>query len=642
MDDNQMNTAFASRVVGFVFVVCLFATAIASWLPREKEWTVALAISVVYVMFVFLVTRRVSHQVETETDSRENETGPAAAVSNQNLTEQTDRATPSRNSISSTPNSPQERPASKMPVHLSLLYGLLTLSVGLPGAILAVKAAPCRDPDHTARYGSSNYEQKPTWRTNTSLLPPAVQTWNQMLSSTTRDLDSYSVAFRGGQSFAQLYHNGTTTLTSTLYFTGTHNGSLTPRLQAMTTTTTTTTTSSESIDTHGPRQVGSFKDPLWLTSVSDQYICFRTRHNESDKQRYQDSSVLHCGNEEMGFASTRPFEVGEYPIRLMDFSDERLWFQTVYPLEGGPEVSAIANGYAIISLDPKNVTNMTYHSWLEEAKIPPDQCVITDARLNIYYFLLPAPALSSLGATICLFLVACPMAMLSVSLWRRQAVPSSSVTLFVSGGIVLGSLMSLGNPYGFMYGSTFWVAFVAPGWLLICSYILTISTRVSKEPLEWSVYSLSVAIFSFAVASLYWGDYSMIQLAQESGPVFSMTIVLLVVGFFPLCCIGILVGSRCIFVLGTLGVALDVANAVYLKLHRPVVAGLVICMTSILTYAISLHVYQKRNRLKTRMVEGLLTCNEYICGSADTADEENGAASREPLLVSPSRDDTET
>ena len=99
--------------------------------------------------------------------------------------------------------------------------------------------------------------------------------------------------------------------------------------------------------------------------------------------------------------------------------------------------------------------------------------------------------------------------------------------------------------------------------------------------------------------------------------------------------------SRFIYVLGTLGLALDVASAVCLRLfHRPLMAGLVIGITSILVYMLSLHAYQKRSQLRNRMVQGLLKCNEYICGpSSDGDDEESAAVSRAPLLTTPASSD---
>ena len=615
-----------------VAVNLLFWGAIA--LPYEAgKWPIALMLSIIYADGLFWYTRLQAGLLETA--GQENETG-----SNEERPERIPGDSSGAGSDSNVDNlaSPEatgreDNDDSKrfqtIPVYLSLLYGLLALSVGVPGAIIATKVFPCDfNPDGWHNPQNAD-KRKPTWKTDVSLLPEAVQQWYN-----AHDPYSYGLAmYSDGQSVAQIDNDDGT---ATVYFSGTLRNSSEQELLVM---------SSGS----GPRRVGSYEDPGWVTAVSNRYVCFRAnaaaaaaaaaagdQNNSVTRQFMARQLIIYCGDEASGFQSPGPFKIGVFPVNFAAI-DGLLWFQKSYMM-GVVHMDGVvpeqANGYAIVSVDPANILgNMTIHSTLEKPEYQPDSGICGSGEVIL--------SLSSSAAACFLSLVALPMALFSVWLWYQKAIPSSSVTLFFSGALLLGSLMSFGDTYGggFQSGFTMWINFATPVWLFICSYVLTVTTRLARAPLEWSVYASSVVIFACAINTIYQIDSDVLEYWDlDTGIVLPTTIVLLLFVFVPLSCIGIIVGSLCVFLLGTLGVTLDITNATYMMLrNRPLgVTAVVIALECLVILAATVRVCQARSRLQKGMVEGLKKCTKYVCGTRSYDSTEMELA--ESLLPAESQD----
>jgi hypothetical protein len=405
-----------------------------------------------------------------------------------------------------------------------------------------------------------------------------------------------------------------------------------------------------------PQKVGDYKNPSWLTSVAHKYVCFVVALEEQvshdsysytvfGDEDYDRKHGIFCGSEDSGFKSIE-LNKGVVLFNLFDY-DGMLWFQQTYPISGSEDFEQ-ANGYAIVSMNPQNMTPIFYsvlvpaeeqqHTQKEEQ--PTGDGFEDDGISWGDYYGCDPYATSKAQAIGVLLLSALPFIILSARLWFKKGIPSSSISLFIALGLASMAIVALFDPWdGFGSGFAMWMSVAGPVWIVICTYILAVSSRVDHAPLKWSVYFLTFGVFGFVVSVVCGVDYDSYTWGDDDDlGIFGLSFLAWLMVFVPLGFIGIILDSTFIFILAVLGTLIDICLGTVVKLlASPVLAGVLVLTEFVVIAILAALVHRKRQYLHSRITTWLKRCTRHLCNVAEVEEEDKDAT--ESLLADANEDE---
>jgi uncharacterized membrane protein len=487
-------------------ILVLIALAILYW----QNWPAALAGSLAYLVILIIITRRYHNKV-ADKHAIENSTTNAGAsgtsASQGDGGEEEEQK--SQTSTSSSVNRIRRRPTpANIPFGLSLMYFLTNIILALPGAITVFFAFPCGDID------PDTVRRQVYWKTNMTALPEDVQTW--MNSFQVGRTTSPSIA----HSSSQLYVYGVV-------------GDQNPQLYAF-----------EDVGAD-PVSLGYEGMVHDLVAVTDTAVCFV----HSTEGFFQ--SHITCGEYGQGFQDLE-LPRNRYSFGLTSI-DGVLWFLQIRsdyyffdPLSGGScNFKAVAecdgcffpacspDTMRVMSLDVDTMELVSHSTrvatrglhnrrrQLQEDKEDEAEDVQDDDNIDaeqdddemeeildsdMFCDGAMLTRLRSLGA---LLLSALPLFFNSSRVWISYAIPSASVTLFISIAYAFFCIWGVFSPSLAEDGLRLWMAFGTPIWLLVCTYQVVVNNRLSKEPLYWSIYLITTGMVMLLVIQEYFEIYNL-------------------------------------------------------------------------------------------------------------------------------------
>lgn len=329
----------------------------------------------------------------------------------------------------------------KLPLTVSILYGLGVVSLGVCGSIFSTNMVPqCNDP-------SSSWHPKHEWVTNISSLPKgAVQKW--AVSSSDGPYRSYAYVES----------------TNTTMFAGFDAGSF-EFSQCLFTVNVTAP----------PQKHRDFKLPERFTVVNNETVCFTSL--------ISDNFLRVLCSDGTGFRSIVSPKAPLYEPNsdLFDLYawNDTLWFKQVPPYNS-------ASGYLVVSLIVKTM-EYSLHSTFEEAH---RETECTNATFKQYL--------------VSLFTVAIPTTLVSLALWKAKSPPTMAITTFCGLSLIFTCICVMVDPNNYA-GETpwqWWFCLFGAAWLVVSTYLnLTRKISLATAPLDWG-FVVATLGFAYGAVSL--------------------------------------------------------------------------------------------------------------------------------------------
>jgi hypothetical protein len=182
------------------------------------------------------------------------------------------------------------------------------------------------------------------------------------------------------------------------------------------------------------------------------------------------------------------------------------------------------------------------------------------------------------------------------------------------------------------------VSVAGPVWIVICTYILAVSSRVDHDPLKWSVYFLIFGVFGFVVSAVSGVDYTAYNWGDDEFGIFGVSFLAWLMVFVPFGFIGIILDSTFISILAVLGTLIDICLGTAVKLlASPVLAGVLVLTEFVVIAVLAYVVHRKRQYFRSRMTTCLKRCTRHLCNVAEEEEEDKDVT--ESLLADASEDD---
>lgn len=274
----------------------------------------------------------------------------------------------------------------------------------------------------------------------------------------------------------------------------------------------------------------NIEDPDNFVEVSNQTLCFQAT-SRANRKKTVEQSLIYCTN-------GKKIDVMEDPTKRQhtgnfDFFvfDEVLWAKetTMEPQERGDLVYSVDIASMIMKLhSERNDTNY------RETK----KCKNTIRK----------------QASLSLFVVALPVTLMSLIIWRSKQIPSMGVTTFIGLTLIYGALIVMIDPKHFDRSPpwNWWFTLSGAAWVLVLScFVLKGTDSHAKGPMRWGLVIGGISYMS--------GTY-MLMLGNYENDTFSEWLTWNFVALIPMTIVGAATHATFLMFLGALGFLIDAAR----------------------------------------------------------------------------------
>ena len=492
--------------VGTVLVNAAFISLV-SW-GTLTLWPLGFTLCGVYTFALFSLARYMDRVYEEDTVPNNNNTNEQQAQDP--VVENLPPSDPAEEDENEEANRRRRRPHDepKIPILVSLLYGLAVIAMGVTGFFLPVNYFSCTPADGESSAGE--------WKTDAAALPPAVRHW--------ATIDTYS-GYKAPASFIYV------PATESTFFAGTNQTS--EPYQSL--------WELRNATTGGPVNDRRYQFPTQFTLVAEDSFCFVAQAaNMRDDLVCSDSVDYH--------SITIDAAVDQLITQsLLADDNQTLWYKT-YTQERafGQKVYAVytpANASATAVLYTHFVPRHNNHSKHHH------ECDSRQSTRRV-----------AAGA---LFVTALPVTATSVHIWHFRNIPSMATTTFVGLCLVFACLCWTLNPDLSHLDRPFqvWYSLASAIWMLVLCRLLLMdnNNRVHKDPLRWGLNIGSLA---------YWWGMLWLTGASEHDRWWQWTLWTALC-LVPLIVLGIGAPNGFAVILGATGLLVDVARlAAYVGVHQ--------------------------------------------------------------------------